>query len=248
MSDGQNTHTVRRFDTELSAMSRQILAFGQLVTQQLEDAVTALLARDAGLASEVLEREAEVNRMDSQIEDMAVNLVATRSPKGRDLRAVFGMLRSGTDLERIGDEAKKVAKFARRLAESDGIGPDPLAPAIEDMASHARGILTDLWSAIEGGDLDGAVGAAERDRVLDQKYASTLDRVHELLQDGPEQARDLAETLLTLKAVERIGDHAKNIARHYVFYALGENVTHVKAKNLREAAGLASEENARDGS
>ncbi len=76
MSDGQTTHTVRRFDAELSAMSRQILVFGRLVTQQLEDAVNALLARDAGLASEVLEREAEVNRMDSQIEDMAVNLVA----------------------------------------------------------------------------------------------------------------------------------------------------------------------------
>jgi phosphate transport system protein len=228
-------------------MSRQILAFGQLVTQQLGDAVTALLTRDAELAARVLEREAEVNRLDSEIEDMAVNLVATRSPKGRDLRAVFGMLKSGTDLERIGDEAKKVAKFARQLAESGGKGPEPLAGAIESMASHARDILNDLWSAIGDGDLDGAVGAAERDRVLDREYAATLDHVHELLQDGPDQARDLAETLLTLKAIERIGDHAKNIARHYVFYALGENVAHVKAKNLREVAGLTSQDNSGDG-
>jgi phosphate transport system protein len=223
---------------ELAAMSQTILAFGRLVTRQLEDAVAALLTRDSELASQVIEREAEVDRLDEQIEDMAVSLVATRSPKGRDLRAVFGMLKSGTDLERIGDEAKKVAKFAKRLAASGGTGPDPLAGAIEGMSAHAQGILRDLWLAIEGGNLDGAVGAAERDRALDRQYASTLDRVHELLQDAPEHARELAETLLTVKAIERIGDHAKNIARYYVFYVLGENVSHVKAKNLREAAGL----------
>jgi phosphate transport system protein len=238
MSDGQETHTVKRFDKELQELSREVLSFGALVTQQLDDAVRALLSRDAGLASQVLEREARVNQMDSDIEDAAVRLVATRSPKGRDLRAVFGMLKSGTDLERIGDEAKKVAKFAKRLAGSGATGSDPLGPAIQAMAAQASDMLGELWKAIDKADLDGAVRAAERDRALDREYSAALDEVHHLLQAGPEQARELAETLLTLKSIERIGDHAKNVARHYVFYARGDNVSHVKARNLRRAAGL----------
>ncbi len=242
MGNGRQTHTVRQFDNELRHMSQQILEFGALVTRQLEDAATAILNRDADLASAVLKREGMVNQLDAKIEDMALRLVATRCPKGRDLRAVFGMLKSGTDLERIGDEAKKVAKFAKLRAMSDSGVPEELAAPMRAMSGEAREMLTALWAAIDAGDVDGAVRAAERDRVLDRAYSASLNEVHRLMADRPEQIRNLSECLLTLKAIERIGDHAKNIARYFVFYARGENVSHVKAKHLRKAVGLAPED------
>lgn len=235
MTDG-STHTVRSFDSALTELSKLIVGFGRLVTSQVEDAVKALLTRDDALASLVIEREKEVNALDQQVEDKALILVATRSPKGRDLRAVFGMLKTGTDLERVGDEAKKIAKLARVIAAEGPARSERLAAAIENMGAMAVSLLTQLLSAIDAGDEEGVITAAESDRALDREYKSTVVQIQGIFEENGEAMAHVADGVLTLKSIERVGDHAKNIAKHYVFYTQGRNVRHVKTKHLREAA------------
>ncbi len=235
MTDG-SAHTVRSFDAALTGLSKLIVSFGALVTSQVEDAVRALLTRDDELAARVIEREKEINALDQQVEDKALRLVATRSPKGRDLRAVFGMLKTGTDLERVGDEAKKIAKVARTNAAEGPAPPERLAAAVENMGAKAVSLLTHLLSAIDTGDEEGVITAAESDRALDREYKSAMAQIQEMIEEDGESLVHIANSVLTLKSIERVGDHAKNIAKHYVFYTQGRNVQHVKARDLREAA------------
>jgi len=235
MTDG-SAHTVRSFDAALTGLSKLIVSFGGLVTSQVEDAVRALLTGDDELAARVIVREKEINALDQQVEDKALRLVATRSPKGRDLRAVFGMLKTGTDLERVGDEAKKIAKVARIIAAERPVPSERLAAAIENMSAKAVSLLTHLLSAIDAGDEEGVITAAESDRALDREYKSAMSQIQEMIEEDGELLVHIADAVLTLKSIERVGDHAKNIAKHYVFYTQGRNVQHVKTRDLREAA------------
>lgn len=233
-TDYTEGHTVRAYDAEMESLRTLLLATGGLVADQVEKAVSALLDRDASLSELVRQREAEVNRNDTQAEEMVFSLLAKRQPVGADLRAILAMYKGMTDLERCGDEAKKIAKIARRLSE-DGVPTDPeFSHVARDMSKLAIQLLKRVLEALDDADSGRAVEVAQSDARLDTQYKMALRMVHQRLVEAPNKIDHAADLVIAIKALERIGDHAKNIARYVIFLAEGKDVRHVKARHLGE--------------
>ncbi len=227
-------HTVRTYDQELDHLSVVLLEMGGLVIDQVDTAVRAVTEADEGLAQRVIDREKAVNAQDGRLEDLVVKLLARRQPMGNDLRAALSYLKSGTDLERCGDEADKIARIATRIARGDVPPVGGLAGVVRAMGDLAVRLLTDTLNALHDGNMELALTVAEGDAALDDQYRAALRVFHEHLDDDEETRQVVTELVLVVKALERVGDHAKNIARYVIFAVLGQDVRHVSAKVLRD--------------
>lgn len=237
MSELSESHTVRAFNAEMDQLRLLVLKQGGLVVDQITLARQALKERNDELARTVVAREAEVNQLDTEGEELAFKLIARRQPIATDLRIVLAMIRSITDLERAGDEAKKVAKTARRLIV-DEVEPVPeFTRAIDRMAELAAKLLRDVLEALDGFDADKAVRVAAEDRHLNWEYKQALRLVHETLARDPSRIEHAAEIVIVIKALERIGDHAKNIAKYVIYVVQGRDVRHIKTKQLAKEMG-----------
>ena len=239
MSTGPFGHTVRSFDSDLQRLTGVLVEMGELAARQVGDATRALIERDDALAAGVLDREPRLNEYDLLGEEVAMQLIARRQPMGVDLRSIIVLLKGFTELERAGDEAKKIAKIARRLIAEGG---DPIAScreAFERMSAVAQDALEQVLKAVRTRDEELAIWVAEADKQLDREYRAALRAVQEGVAADPALIPLVAESVLVLKAVERIGDHAKNLAKHVIFQIEGIDVRHVKGQRLAEALGRA---------
>ncbi len=237
MAETHDDHTVRSYDQELDQLSVSLLTLGGLVIDQVEQAVAALVGRDADLARKVVAREKEVNAYDTRIEELAVQILAKRAPVGGDLRAILAMLKGGTDLERAGDEAKKIAKVARSLTERQAPPEAALVGRVEAMTALVTQMLRDVLSALDDSNEELAVRVAQGDKAVDKQYREALATMHDYLQLEGRDVHYVADAIIVLKALERVGDHAKNIAKYVVFVVEGRDVRHVKAKHLHKEIG-----------
>jgi phosphate transport system protein len=214
-----------------------VLKLGGLVVDQIALARRALRERDDELARKVIAREIEVNQLDTDGEELAFRLIARRQPIATDLRVVIAMIRTITDLERAGDEAKKIAKTARRLTV-DEVEPVPeFSRAIDRMAELAGKLLREVLEALDGFNADKAIRVAAEDRHLNWEYKQCLRLVHESLAKDASHIEHAAEIVIAIKALERIGDHAKNIAKYVIYVVQGRDVRHVKTKQLAREMG-----------
>ena len=221
-------HTVRAFDAELERLRTMFLEMGGLVGDQIAVAVRALAERDSGAVETVITREERVNAYDTEAEELVLNLLAKRQPMGSDLRVITSLGRGVMDLERAGDEAKKIAKIARRLAANDVPVDGELMQSAVSMAALAARLLKDVVEALDDADAERAVRVAKADAELDVEYKSALRLIHRRLVDDPAIMEHAADLVVVIKALERIGDHAKNIARYVIFIVKGKDVRHVK--------------------
>ena len=239
MSTGPFGHTVRSFDADLQRLTGVLIEMGALAVRQVGDATRALIERDDALAAGVLEREPQLNQYDLLGEEVAMQLIARRQPMGVDLRSIIVLLKGFTELERAGDEAKKIAKITRRLIVEGG---DPIASCRESfvrMSAAARDALEQVVEAVRTRDEQLAIRVADADRQLDLEYKAALRAVQEGLVSDPANIPMVTEAVLVLKAVERIGDHAKNLAKNVIFQIEGIDLRHVKGQGLAEALGRA---------
>lgn len=225
-------HTVRAYDAEVDQLRLLVLRMGGLVCDQVTQARNALRERDDELAQLVIRREADVNRMDTDGEEMAFQIIARRQPLASDLRTVLSLMKSLTDLERCGDEAKKIAKTARKLIVDEVDRVPEFGRAVDRMSELAVRILKGVLEALDGFDAEKAIRMANEDRHINWEYKQALRLIHEYLGKDPSRIEHAAEVVLVLKALERVGDHAKNIAKYVVFLVQGRDVRHVKAKAL----------------
>lgn len=237
MTEAHGGHTVQSFDQDLKRLSGVLLEMGALAVQQVKDSARALLERDDALAQEVVAREKDLNKFDTDGEEMAIQIIAKRQPMGVDLRSVIVMLKSFTELERVGDEAKKVAKIARRMILDEADPVDAYRTSFTRMVSAAEKSLTDVLEAIRTQDEDLAIRVAEGDKLLDLEYKDALRAIHEGVVTTPSLLPVAAEAVLIIKAIERVGDHAKNMAKLVVYQVEGRDVRHIKSKRLAEALG-----------
>jgi phosphate transport system protein len=234
MSTGPFGHTVRSFDTDLQHLTGVLVEMGALTLRQVSDANRALMERDDALAAGVLEREPQLNEYDLLGEEVAMQLIARRQPMGVDLRSIIVLLKGFTELERAGDEAKKIAKITRRLVVEGG---DPIASCRESfarMSAAACAALEQVVEAVSTRDEQLAIRVADADRQLDLEYKAALRAVQEGVASDPANIPMVIEAVLVLKAVERIGDHAKNLAKHVIFQIEGIDIRHVKGQRLAE--------------
>jgi len=241
MTDVHGGHTVQSFDQDLKRLSGVLLEMGELAVLQVRDSAQALLERDDALAQQVVAREKDLNAYDTKGEELAIQIIAKRQPMGVDLRSVIVMLKSFTELERVGDEAKKVAKIARRMILDEADPVDAYRTSFMRMVSAAEKSLVDVLQALRERNEDLAIQVVEGDKLLDLEYKHALRAIHEGVMEKPALLPVAAEAVLIIKAVERVGDHAKNIAKHVVYLVEGRDVRHIKSKRLAEALGKAED-------
>lgn len=225
-----NQHISREFNAELERIRSQVLRMGGLVEAQLVQAVRALLEADVELATQVRQADKRINELEVEIDGECTEIVARRQPAATDLRLIMGVSKTISDLERIGDEAKRIAKMAD--TELAGHLPEHMNMEIGYMADLARGMLHDVLDAFARLDADDALKIAQRDRQVDLKYESiTRQLITYMVQDAKTIPTALA-IMWAVRSLERIGDRSQNVAEHLIYLVRGEDVRHVPLDDL----------------
>jgi phosphate transport system protein len=211
-------HTARAFDGDLSSLHVQAVAMGALVIEQVHLAVSSYSNWDRAAATLVLERERKINLYDAEIEAAALQVIARRQPMAHDLRAVFAIDKVVTELERAADEAKKLALTV--LADSEANGFRPTATTAREARALGRVAALMIRAALEAFDrLDAGAAAmvVKQDQEMDSEYAAALRRILTHAMEDPRRVQAAIEAAFIMRSLERIGDHARNIARHVGF-------------------------------
>jgi phosphate transport system protein len=231
MSDPTEGHTAKALDSALAELRLHSVSMGGLVIDQVSTAIRALLDGDAELAERVLSRESQVNDLERAVDREAFRLIALYQPVAGDLRMAKAVSRITVELERAGDESKKIAKFAARLATGEPPGPvRAVARFLRHMADLTTGMLRDAVRALDETDSALAQAVAARDAELDAEFAAALRQLLTMAMQDQRFLGATIDTVFALKGLERIGDHAKNIAEQVVFVASGQDVSHRRGR------------------
>ena len=219
-------HTFRHLDDELKALRTRVLEMGTLVEKQIADALTALVERDSELAQSTIVADHVVNRMDVEIDDFCIRLLARYQPAARDLRLITTGLKITTDLERMGDLAESIAKCAVELNAEP-----PLLPFIDipRMASIAQRMVRETLDAFVRDDTDLALRVCESDDEIDALNDQLFRILLTYMAENPLTVTRVIRLSLVAKCLERIGDHATNIAEMVVFMVKGKSIRHLSA-------------------
>ena len=226
-------HTFKRFDQELTHLNSVVLRMGGLVEDQIAKAMKALREADLELARTVVARDHVVNFLDVQADEQIVNLLALRQPVGKDLRMILSLGKTVTDLERIGDEAERIARMTIDIYSSDASPPGVrlLGDAFR-MSALATRMLHDVLDALARLDVDKAIQVARGDTELDSEFQAALRRLSTYIMEDARNIGHAINVTFIVKSLERIGDHAKNIAEYVVFLVKGKDVRHVSPESL----------------
>jgi phosphate transport system protein len=214
-------HIVKSYDQQIALLTRKILEMGGLVEQQIARAIEALVNRDIEQANEVVEQDDQIDRMEEEIDQLAIRLLATRQPMAIDLRLIAMAMKISNDLERIGDYATNIAKRCERLAKEPPVKPLYTVPR---MAQIAQAMVKDILDAYVERDADKAVTVWRRDDEVDEMFTSLF---RELLTYMMEDARNISsciDLIFVAKNLERIGDHTTNIAEKIHYMIHGERI------------------------
>lgn len=228
-------HIYKQYDSELEAVRAKVLEMGSLVEQQIVDALEALTASNAKLAKRVINNDHQVNALEVQIDEDCSHIIALRQPAAGDLRMVLMMIKTITDLERIGDEAAKIARLALKSSETDRMWT-PRFAEIKTMANLAREMLHMSLDAFARSDATKVLPIAQMDEQVDGQYQMTIRQLITFMLEDPRTISMSLEVLFVSKAIERIGDHAKNISEYVVYMVKGKDVRHTTIEQMEEDA------------
>jgi phosphate transport system protein len=228
-------HIMRRFDGELAGLRAGILQMGALVIDQIERAVTALKQEDVAAAQAVIVRDRRVDAANQRIDEELVGVLAKRQPVARDLREVITIAKSVTDLERIGDMARKVARLVVKIYD-DTAQTVPNPRMLEDipyLAGLSAAMLRDSLDAFDRMDMRLALAVVERDQEMEGELEGALRRLVTYLLQDARSVGYAVDTVLVLRAVERMGGHAKNIAESVIYLGTGTDVRFLDFDTLK---------------
>jgi phosphate transport system protein len=221
-------HTYKQFNVELEEIRSGVLQMGGLVESQVKNALEGLRTGDLTLLDQVIDEDQRVNLMQKELDDECNHIIAKRQPAAIDLRLVMTVIKSVGDLERIGDEAKKIAKAAKRLHTSEVT----FTPRI-DLSHAAQLALSMLHAALDAfarADASIAPRIKSQDAEVDASFKAVMRQLITYMMEDPRTITNSLELLFTAKAIERVGDHAMNIAEYVVFLVQGEDVRYAKAE------------------
>jgi phosphate transport system protein len=220
-------HIVKSYDEELARLSNMIVEMGGLAESQLSASIDAVAKRDSALAALVVEGDAKVDELERELDNLAIRLLALRQPMARDLREIFAALKIGADLERICDYAANVAKRSIALAQSPPIQP---VHALPRMGALALALIKDVIDAYVEKDADKALEVWRRDEELDEMYSSLFREFLTYMMEDPRNIGACTHLLFMAKNIERIGDHATNIAEDLYYLVHGTPLAEVRPK------------------
>ena len=231
MNDRTEGHIVRRYDGELASLRLLVLEMGGLVLDQVRRAVAALDREDLSEAREVIARDHAVNAYDLRVDEASIRLLARRQPVAGDLRVIMSIAKAVADLERIGDEAAKIARITLHLfAAGASVPRRALLRDVRAMATLATRMLADVLRAFDEMDVQAALAVAAGDAELDREFRAASRRLSTYVMEDSRQLGHTINALTAVKALERIGDHAKNIAEYIVYLVTGQDIRHADSE------------------
>jgi phosphate transport system protein len=229
-------HIVKSYDEELTQLNRTIVEMGGLAEAQLANALQAVGKRDNELASRIVENDARMDAMDRDIQQFTVRLFALRQPMAKDLRTIVGALRIASDLERIGDYAKNIAKRALALNQAPPVRPVSAVPL---MGRLIQEMIKDILDSYVDQDQEKALAVWHRDAEVDEMHDSLFRELLTYMMEDPRNITPCTHLLFVAKNLERMGDHATNIAENIYFQVCGEPL-----EDLRPKGGVGSDHDA----
>lgn len=226
-------HTSQRYNNELAAIRSQLMTMGRLVETQVTDAIKALIEKDNPLAQKVFSSDHEINALEMLLDDLCAEAIARRQPAAVDLRLLVAVIKVITDLERIGDEARKIGHYAADV--SQGVMPsDSLNVDLRHLGEHVKIMLHGALDAFERLDVPQALQVALSDRRIDAEF-NALER--QLFSRMMEDANNIGYSLNVLRyarSLERIGDHAKNVCEYVIYLVEGRDVRHTNLEKIHD--------------
>jgi phosphate transport system protein len=220
-------HLSTQFDAELSGISTRVLEMGGMVESQVARAVHALVTFSSDVASEVLATEERVNQTEIEIDLDLSTIIARRQPTARDLRLLIAISKTIANLERVGDEAARIARTVQRLVNS-GVSSRMRLP-VNDLAYEAELAVAQLRKALDAFarlDVDRAVEVLKADDLIDQEFEGLLRKLITFMMEDPRTISSSIDLVFVAKAIERVGDHAKNLAEQIIYIVKGRDVRH----------------------
>lgn len=228
-------HIFKQFDADLETVRSRVLQMGGLVEKQIVDAIEAMSSGDMELMNKVEEEDRRVNSFDVTIDEMCLHIIARRQPAATDLRMVMTMIKTTTDLERIGDEAKKIARMSKMIYEAERIHM-PRFHEIRHMSTLVLDMLHKALDAFARLDLSEAAKVVRADLNVDEEYRSIIRHLITFMMEDPRTISTSLEILAIAKALERIGDHAKNMCEYIVYLVKGKDVRHTSVEEIEREA------------
>jgi phosphate transport system protein len=221
-------HTLRAYDAELDALTAELSRMGGLAEAEVADAIRAIARRDLALAKTVIGRDARLDALEADIEQKAIRLIALRQPVADDLRRTVAAIKISSNLERCGDLAKNIAKRTLVIAESEPVAP--LTSSIERMGELVSMRLKEVLDALASREVDRAIAVWNEDHEIDEHYEAIFRELLTYMMGDPRMITACAHLLFVAKNLERIGDHATNIAEVLHYEITGVPLTEERPK------------------
>jgi len=225
-------HISKQFDNELENIRERVLSMGGMVEQQLINALKALTESDVEFAQLVIRNEPQVNALEVSIDEDCTKILARRQPAAGDLRLVMAVIKTITDLERIGDESEKIAKMVIELIEKQG--PKSYYVGIIALGNHARKMVHDALDAFARMDTRAAVNVASDETKSDEMYVAILRQLITYMMEDPRNISGTIDAVWTARALERIADHARNICEYVIYFVEGKDVRHISIEQMEK--------------
>ncbi len=224
-------HISRQFDADLEAIRANVLQMGGLVEGQIKSAVESLVSGNVALMTKVIAEDHRVNAMEVKIDEACSQVIARRQPAAGDLRLVMAVIKTITDLERIGDEAEKIARMAKLLSQKQ----NPTIPRYQEIKHAAELALDMLRKSLDSFarlDVVMAAQVVRQDDQVDDEFRAIMRYLITFMMEDPRTISTSLEILFVAKAIERIGDHAKNMAEYVIYMVKGRDVRHITVDEI----------------
>ncbi|MGB5246368.1 MAG: phosphate signaling complex protein PhoU [Woeseia sp.] len=219
-------HISQRFNKDLEELRNSVLKMGGLVETQLSLAITAVVTGDSELGLQVAKDDYKVNNLEVQIDEECSRVLATRAPAAGDLRLIVAIIKTITDLERVGDEAEKIGYLASKLAEMDR--PPDSYRELKNLGNHVLQMLRDAMNAFARLDVAASIEVVREDEQVDDEYDAITRQCITFMMEDPRTIKRVLNVTWAARALERIGDHAKNICEYVIYMVEGRDVRHTE--------------------
>ncbi|WP_018953281.1 phosphate signaling complex protein PhoU [Thioalkalivibrio sulfidiphilus] len=227
-------HYLEKYDEELESVRHRVLSMGGLVEEQISNAILALGSGDAKLAEEVMANDMKVNGFEVAIDEQCSQILARHQPAATDLRFLLAVIKTITDLERIGDQAERVARMAIHLAEKDR--PKNQYADVVALGERVLKMVHEALDAFARMDVGAAVAVARSDAAVDNDYEAIMRQSITFMMEDPRTISRAMDVIWAIRALERIGDHSRNMCEYVVYLVKGKDVRHISIDQMEEAA------------